>query len=249
MHVKKNIVTILIMSIVLFTLSQCTMKKAISKSETVNRIIDFSGYKWLVRNTNQLKYGPGPNFFSNSIENVWVDEAGKLHLKIINKDENWYCAEVTLNQQVGYGKYIFYINSSLTNLEDNVVVGLFTYLDDSQEIDIEFSKWSLKDNENSQFVVQPYEKEGNIFRFDMNDSLGSTTHSFEWNKNHIVFESKYGQNENELPYISWTYTGKNIPLKSDERLKINLWLYQGKAPMNNKSQEIIIDSIRYIPSY
>jgi hypothetical protein len=223
------------------------MKRVISKSETEDRIINFSGYKWLVRNTQQMKFGPGPNFFSNSNENVWVDEVGKLHLKIINKNENWYCAEVTLNQQVGYGKYIFYINSSLSSLDDNVVVGLFTYLDDSQEIDIEFSKWSINDNDNSQFVVQPYEKKGNTFRFNIDDSQGSTTHSFEWTKNRIVFESKDGQNEHELPSLSWTYTGKNIPLKSDERLKINLWLYQGNAPVNKKSQELIIDSIKYIP--
>lgn len=249
MHVKKNIVTIFFMSIIILTLSHCTMKRVISNSETEDRVINFSGYKWLVRNTQQKKFGPGPNLFSNSSENVWVDEAGKLHLEIINKNENWYCAEVTLNQQVGYGKYIFYINSSLSSLDDNVVVGLFTYLDDSQEIDIEFSKWAINDNDNSQFVVQPYEKEGNTFRFNIDDSLGNTTHSFEWTKNRILFESKYGQNENELPYLSWTYTGKNIPLKSDERLKINLWLYQGNAPMNKKSQELIIDSIKYIPFY
>src|SRR5690606_14139601 len=132
-------------------MSQCTVPRVISKKVSKERIINFSGYQWLVRDTDNVRYGPGPNLFSNSTENVWVDDQGKLHLRIVNRNEKWYCAEVTLNQKVGYGKYIFYINSSLSSLDDNVVAGLFTYLDDTQEIDIEFSKWSLNDNDNSQF--------------------------------------------------------------------------------------------------
>ena len=37
------------------------------------RIIRFSGYDWIVYTTGDMKGGPGPNYFSDSEENVWID--------------------------------------------------------------------------------------------------------------------------------------------------------------------------------
>src|SRR5690349_23052692 len=51
-------------------------------------IIQFSGYAWTVRE-NGLS-GPGPNIWSR--DNVWVDEAGDLHLKITHTENGWQCA-------------------------------------------------------------------------------------------------------------------------------------------------------------
>lgn len=47
---------------------------------TTRRVINFAGRYWWVKNGTNL--GPGPNNFSDSEESVWVDDAGKLHLKI-----------------------------------------------------------------------------------------------------------------------------------------------------------------------
>ncbi len=33
--------------------------------------------------------GPGPNVFSDSPENVWVDAAGQLHMRITARDGQW----------------------------------------------------------------------------------------------------------------------------------------------------------------
>jgi hypothetical protein len=41
------------------------------------------------------------------------------------------------------------------------VVGLFTYLDDTHEIDIELSRWRVASDPAGQFVVQPGERPGN----------------------------------------------------------------------------------------
>ena len=46
-----------------------------------------------------------------------------------------------------------------------VVVGLFTYLDDTHEIDIELSRWRVASDPAGQYVVQPGERPGNKHRF------------------------------------------------------------------------------------
>src|SRR5699024_439597 len=72
------------------------------------RIISFSGFDWKVRSTkNQV--GPGPNYFSDSNENVFVDNDGQLHLKITEKDNKWYCGSVEAVKSLGYGTYRFYL--------------------------------------------------------------------------------------------------------------------------------------------
>jgi hypothetical protein len=46
-------------------------------SEFYRRKIDFSGFRWLVKGTDTLE-GPGPNYFSDDEESVWVDGEGRL---------------------------------------------------------------------------------------------------------------------------------------------------------------------------
>jgi len=38
------------------------------------REIEFSGYKWFVKGSGDWKAGPGPNYFSDSEENAWIDD-------------------------------------------------------------------------------------------------------------------------------------------------------------------------------
>lgn len=246
MQTKRPLIFLLIVYVALSPLHQCTVMKGIS-SGNKERVIEFSGYKWIVRDTHDRRFGPGPNLFSNSSQNVWVDKQGRLHLKIVKRKGKWYCAEVTLDQKVGYGKYIFHINSPLSKLDKHIVAGLFTYLDDNQEIDIEFSRWSVANNPNAQYVIQPYENPGNTFRFQWDDTTGNTVHSFEWIEEKITFESGLMTNTQVEPHQQWTYQGNNIPQQSDERLKINLWLYKGTPPSKKGSHELVIDSVKFIP--
>ncbi|WP_160070234.1 glycoside hydrolase family 16 protein [Sphingobacterium bovisgrunnientis] len=245
-NIIRAFVKIFIAGLILSTFIQCAVRK-ININTPKERQINFSGHKWLVRNTGANIVGPGPNLFSNSEDNVWVDKTGKLHLRIINRKGLWYCSEVTLDEKVGHGKYIFYISSSLSSLDENAVAGLFTYLNDNQEIDIEFSKWSDVTNQNTQFVVQPHDNPENIFRFNIDDYPERTVHSFEWKEESISFESIRETHPQGQTIAKWTYKGKNIPKQSEERLKINLWLFQGKSPISNNINELIIDSVKYIP--
>lgn len=215
----------------------------------IDRIISFSGFDWIVRTTGEAKQGPGPNLFSDAQENVWVDEQGRLHLKIVQKGGLWYCSGVILRRSMGYGKYVFYISSDLSKLDKQVVAGLFTYKNDNEEIDIEFSRWGVADNQDSQFAVQPSEKAGNKERYDLQLLGVQSTHAFNWQPNKIEFISLQGHGltsgvENIIH--EWAYIGGDIPPENEERLRMNLWLFRGVAPSDLKDQEIIIEKVEFI---
>ncbi|ERJ58123.1 glycoside hydrolase family 16 protein [Sphingobacterium paucimobilis] len=211
-----------------------------------DRVIQFSGIDWVVRATKDKKEGPGPNLFSASDKNVWVDTEGRLHLKIREEAGYWYCSGVTARRSLGYGKYTFYVNSDITKLDKNVVVGLFTYLDDDHEIDIEFSKWSIDENFNAQFVSQPSTVTGNKERFDILPNLGPTVHSFDWSEEEIAFSSSFMNDKgHEESIYEWIYKGNHVPKKNNEKLKLNLWLFKGQMPADLKEQEIVIDSVHF----
>src|SRR5215471_13338528 len=50
--------------------------EAVRVAPDFRRSIQFSGYEWRVRSASDLE-GPGPNYFSNAEDNVWVDADGR----------------------------------------------------------------------------------------------------------------------------------------------------------------------------
>ena len=58
------------------------------------RFIEFSGIKWLVKNSRITTKGPGNNVWSDDPKSVWVDDDGNLHLRIRKVDGKWFSAEV-----------------------------------------------------------------------------------------------------------------------------------------------------------
>lgn len=237
--------------VLLISISSCSSSTDdnMQPIEPITRIINFSGFEWVVRTSEDAKQGPGPNLFSDSEDNVWVDDDGRLHLKIVRKGGNWYCSGITLRQSQGYKKYVFYVASRVDQLDENVVGGLFTYKNDDEEIDIEFSKWSKSENQDSQFAIQPSFKAGNKTRYDLNLKSDLSTHFFDWQAGSIQFGSYYGHTleANAEDVIStWTYTGSDIPPENNERLKLNLWLFRGNAPTNNQPAEMIIDRVEIL---
>ena len=220
--------------------------RSITPSNT--RTLNFSGYEWIVRDNLDALQGPGPNYFSNSTSNVWVDVLGRLHLKITESTSQWYCAEIYSVSHFGYGSYRFTIAPGFENLDENIVVGLFTYLNDTQEIDIEFARWGDQAAFNGQYVIQPYYKQGNINRFPMDPEGQNSTHQFDWCKNYIKFQSHLGtigQNTSENLIEEWYYYGTDNPKPSTERVHMNLWLFQGQSPRDSNEAEVIIENFEY----
>jgi Dockerin type I domain len=178
-------------------------------SSAAARNIQWSSYTWWVRTSQGGEQGPGPNIFSDSTQNVFVDGNGDLHLTIVKGPNNkWMAAEVDMNQSLGYGTYEWEVSSRYDQFASNTVGGLFTYLDPESvatqtggvvgngvadtphEIDIEFTgAWG---SANLYFTTHDPDVQSpsqNYYQ-GLNDNF--TTHRFTWKPDSITWESYHG---------------------------------------------------------
>jgi len=220
----------------------------------VNGEITFAGYTWDVKSSS-TKVGPGPNYFGGATDNIWVDQSGQLHLKITYSGGKWYCAEIVCKNSFGFGKYIFYAASRLDNIDENIVVGLFTWDDspsyNNREIDIEFARWGDDSWPNLNYTVQPYTTTSN-YRATTTDYSGiNSTHFFNWQSSSIIFQSIKGlyATAPDSSYLidSWTSYSPDIPPEGNEHPRINLWLMNGLPPAHGTEVEFIIKDFEFIP--
>jgi len=223
----------------LLSLFACGNSNALAPQRT----IEFAGYTWNVRS---VYGGPGPNYWSDSHESVWLDDNGYLHLKIRKINQTWHCAEVSTNHFTQYGKHKFVVEGDIDNPDQNTVLGLFTYADDTHEIDIEFSRWGNPAyTEIASYTIQPYTIPGNSFTFEVNIDTDVSTHLFDWRPNAIIFTSYKGEKNTPSSQLkNWVYTGNSIPENTDDlRTIINFWLFQGAAPLDTTNLEVIIRDV------
>jgi hypothetical protein len=208
------------------------------------RTIEFSGFTWEVKRAVEEKAGPGPNLFSDSEEAVFVDSQGRLHLKVLKTDKGWASSEVFLRAPLGYGAYTFELDTPADAVDDNVVLGLFTYGASEdynhREIDFEVSRWGDPKAANMQMVIQPYDTVGNIVRYEMPRTTASSSHMFNWTKDKIDFTSMA-----KNWFKRWTYDGRDNPVPGDETVHINLWMFQGKDPVSGRTNEVIIKKFSF----
>ncbi len=214
-----------------------------------HRVLDFAGYQWDVK----AGFGnPGGNFWSGDSSDVWVDENGRLHLTLSAKNERWYATEVISRNYFGYGTYTFYLDADPGLFDSNVVAGIFLYLDEENEIDIEFSRWGDDDNyQFGNYVVQPADLPGNQFRFPIITSGSYTTHQITWLPGQIHFASWHGHYPEPLEgriIAQWQYSGDNVPVNNGLRLFFNLWLFRGIAPNKPGSEKFVISDMNYMPA-
>lgn len=210
--------------------------------------INFSGINWTVKEGNDM--GPANNDWS--CDTVWVDNDG-LHLKIAyDADTNtWYSAEVTAEKSYGYGKYLIKLKKDYTTLNENVVFGFFLYSSDNDEIDIELSRFGNAANNanNSSYSLQPATK-GHKKAFFSSLSGDRTSHFFNWQQDVVSFQSIHGHYDKapsqSMLIQEWTYTGNHRLLPGSERLHINLWRFDEKAPSDGKEVEVVIESVEIV---
>jgi len=216
---------------------------------TPYRTIKFAGLTWGVRS----EYGsPGPNEWSDALSSVWVDELGRLHLKVTNVNGKWYAAEVFSYGYARYGPHRFTVvkdNPTLDQIDPNLVLGLFLFKVGcgsgcASEIDIEFSRWRNPNSLfNTQYIVQPSSVSGNRYRFPLTLSSSTSTHVIDWRSDRAIFSSYLGENYNNPNNLlqTWTYSGPDLPLEKDNMVIIlDLWMDDGSPPADGKEAEVII---------
>lgn len=220
------------------------------------RTVNFSGYVWNVRKTTEPS-GPGPNLFSDSVDNVFLDSQRNLHLRILNVEGIWHCAQVE-SSPMGHGTYYFQTKSNILALDHNVALGICAYNDDSHETDFEYSKYgNPAATDIGGFTTQPapYTPENHLaYSIDQVPSPYTISQWFVWSPDKIEFMAAKGEYmpTDEVPSVdiikSWTC---NLPRDAlNARAIMNLWLFQGH-PLTcincKKLQEVVITRFFFKP--
>jgi hypothetical protein len=219
--------------------------------------VDFSSRRWIVRRTTKPE-GPGGNTFGGKDINVIKNEDGSLTLKIFQKEGIWYAAEVTSQERMGYGEYIFRLRTPPKDMDPHVVLGLFTYSGGAaynhREIDIEFSAWGVTTAPiKGQYVIQPYQNPGQLFTFDMSRIREPASYSFKWTEGRIDFSSWKGYGprpEDGSPDIiaAWSFADPKAVPKPSPNVHMNLYLAKGTQPPSGRGLiEVTIDSFEFKP--
>lgn len=226
-------------------------------TKAYKRLLNFCGYKWSVK-AHDAPAGPGPNLFSDRVEDLWVDDDG-LHLTISKRDGNWYCTEVILQESFGYGSYIFQTKTEPEYVDPNVVAGMFTWEAGlpwpNRELDFEFARWSKPDDPtNAQFVIQPFTTPGNWLRYRVEPDKKDPylTQVMTWLNGRVHFKTARGRFDSprmpeEAVISDWTYTGDGAPEPGNENIRINLWLDDGKPPASDKPIDLVVTKFLYLP--
>jgi len=217
-----------------------------SQSSKPLRTLEFAGVTWNVKSGGP--YGPGPNYWSDSPQDVWVDDQGQLHLKIVKKGNVWFCTEVYTTAFTTYGEHRFLIDGFIDRMDKNIVLGLFIYAADDAEVDIEYSKWGGGPSYKKVggYTIQPYTIPGNNFKFESPLSSSESTQYFNWQPDSVTFGSIQGHHYNEPTdpgnYIKqWTYTGTSNPdVSRNLRTHINFWLFGGNVPTDLSVMEVVV---------
>ncbi|OHX13406.1 glycoside hydrolase family 16 protein [Chromobacterium sphagni] len=220
------------------------------------KTINFSGYRWEVR--NQGSSGPGPNVWNEN--NVWLDAQGQLHLKIAHRGGKWSAAELYLPQRLGFGSYQFKLIGRPDLFDDNIVLGLFNYptpdigQDGSNEVDIEFSRWGDASYPIGNYTVYPavagVQPTSSTFDFHLNGDY--STHRFNWSASQVYYQSLHGfQDGDQYQIASWRFAPADAQQRVPQQplpLHLNLWLFQGKPPKDGKEVEVVIKEFKFIPA-
>ena len=207
--------------------------------------IDFAGYEWEVRVGHG---GPGPNYWSSKC--VWVDSNGWLHLEIKKIDSAWRCGQVGTDEALGFGDYRWYLASPIDGFDDRTVGGVFTYLNDRKEVDVEFTEAFSTNGYNMNYTVQPYYIPENQYQIRYDGTDVETTHRFLWTPDAVTFQSWIGHSDepNEDDMIAeWTFSGKGVPPDWRMRTYMNVWLFRSQPPREDSCRELVFKDFKFIP--
>ena len=224
-----------------------------STAKTFAKTISFSGYTWKIT-TSKSTQGPGPNYWNSN--NAWVDDNGWLHLKITKNPltHRWECAEVSSQKKFGYGTYQWQVEGRIDSLDKNVVVGLFNYSGNNghDEMDIEFARWGNAAWPNLNYTLWPAAEDTAVSSYTNKISMKQNNYStqqFIRTADTVFFKSFYGFRFNDQDLFgAKTFSVPSASISTlDMPVMMNLWLFKGLPPSNDKEVEIVIRSFKFSP--
>lgn len=233
-----------------------------------------SEFCWSIRSDSSLS-GPGPNYWSNSPNNVWIDYStnpkGDLHLKITNIGGKWYCAEVYSANLMGYGTYITTLKSNpetVIGTDSQTVIGLFYFLQQGDELDIEYARWNIPSNDCLGHFGVFYDTAHSCGSGHFYMNSPNTTNKMVWHSNgNVDFEARDSSNNlicttsgpcfSQRPCSAWSYiyngptasdcASTNYRTKINGPFHINLWLYSGAPTNDGLEKEVVLSNFSFTP--
>lgn len=219
----------------------------------------FSGYEWTVK--TGAKAGPGPNRWEAT--NVRLDGEKRLRLSIRRDAGGWSCAEVVSKKRLHFGVYEFQTVGPLATLDPNVVLGLFNYPprevgpNETNEIDIEWARWGAAKNPIGNFTLWPARPGVKPVSHTFNpppDLAPETTHRFLWLPDRILWQSLRGHARTERDdrgeFARWEFkppAESGLIPQQPLPVLINLWLFQGRAPLDGEEVTITLSRFTHRP--
>jgi hypothetical protein len=208
--------------------------------------LHFGSYDWSVQ-TGVSDHGGQPYEYDSA--NAWTDEKGYLHLRMEYRNGRWSCAEVSLNQSLGYGTYKFVVEDT-AHLRPSAVIGMFTW-DDARstnfrnEMDIELSRWGSPENKNAQYVVQPFYAPENLARFNIPG--GTLTYVFRWEPGRVSFKTTSDSATDYQKLISKHVFTSGTPTPANEKVHVDLYDFHHSEGSSNQPNEAVIESFEFLP--
>ncbi len=209
------------------------------------KTITFSGYEWLVRQTQNDRHGM--NDYDG--RNVWVDSEGHLHLLLTERDGRWTSADVRLTRSLGYGTYSFDVRDT-SKLDPSAAFSVYTFdpLGSDQnfrELTVDVSRWGEPGNMNGQFVVQPETVPANVFRFAI--PAGLVTHAFRWEPGRVSFTTVQPRGGRSQDVVAERLFTARVPTAGAESLHLTLLYDRRAARPPAKSVEVVVERFAFLP--
>lgn len=237
----KNISKVIVgLSAIAFFALSSPIFAAKKPAPTPVRTIQFGGYSWKIKSGTAM--GPGPNNWSNSPADIFVDGGGALHLTVNNTNGTWNSTEVYLPLSLGYGRYEFDIMTRPQDIDHNLVASPFLYQDDTHELDVEYSYWADEATYNTAYSAQPSnKKDGSYVTYTTKNPTLPITAVIDWNPDRIF----YATMSQGVVINSCTYSGKKNFIPGKEAPHINFWQYRGLTPKNGVNSEFVVSEFRF----
>jgi hypothetical protein len=210
--------------------------------------LQFSGYDWHVRTIASDRGGLNNPY---DADNAWTDAGGALHLRMKKRDDRWTCAEVVMNQSLGYGTYITVVRDT-SHLEPAAVLSLTTFDDwggeeHFREMDVEMSRWGdPAANANAQFAVQPFYIPGDLKKFTA--PAGTLTYVLRWEPGKATFKTVRGSSDGPgAPVVAEHVFTSHVPAPGKETFQFLFYVVASELRPLEHENEAVIEKFAYLP--
>lgn len=206
--------------------------------------LSWQGYSWVPRSHPG---NPGaPQQWSTG--NVSIDRAGRLHLKVTRDHKGQYHqAELdSVRNGWGYGSYRWQVDTDISTLAPEYVLGLFTYGRDAahghREIDIEAAGWGATP------ITWDYTTWANGHDAVARTPApgGPSTQQIDWQPGQITWTSWDSRGAVIATAVA---TGADVPVPGDEAIGINFWLCGCRIGWDRTAPaEVVLSGFSFTPT-